>query len=259
MIKKNYLQFFEELETKYRVLSAARIVSSFDEAYDIQYTQKESLKGKEDALAYYANENTRYNRFELVYMELRNQMINTIFEFSTYVNLIDNAIYLFLDDVGNNLLRLNNKPIPKLYKKFSMANFYKEVDDFLDNEFLPAIFEYYKDSKYDLTELDEESYFFASLCEEGDLKPYEYLKNITNIKEEKINYVPFRINLLNNINFEEEDYRENIINLMDISIMKNEQDGYVFLNDGNFIWGMKSSLYDNAHKELFNYFVELEA
>lgn len=246
---------FIDLEMNFMVVCAAQTARSLDEAKAMY----ESLDKDEIAM--------RYNRFALCCF--RADRLHTSFDFCIYYNPEKQELYVFFDDITNDEMSLDNRMFPELCATIRLKDYDDEMNDFLDNEFYPAMKGYYAGTKFDIDSLmihNRRCEWFA-LYHDGDAGGFNYIKNRHRLKAltllfnpdsasreyiyddeytdlDKISELPEHERTARKADI---DYRtQNCI--LKLLMIEEASGNYVYLYDGRYIWCVRSEIF-NEHLE----------
>ena len=234
---------FELVESSLGAISAARIVSSFKEALDIQLADDEL--------------DVRYNRFPLIHIVYRN--ISSAFWFRLYVNLENKELYVFFYKPSNTKMYLGDLYMQESCIAVLPLEKPKEaLFKFLNNKFLFYLDDYYKDTIYS----PDKAEYMSTMVGASEAEALLQIQNAKTVLEEKLLVSPLELLNSTRSGKDKTKYSPEADELIITRIigLENEGGSFFYLVLGNYIWTVKKERFYNLKTGMLNskilYFIE---
>lgn len=202
-------------------ICASRFVDSREEAIKL-------AAGQEDPL------NNKYNRFVVFFFAMEDHF--TEIDCSIYINRNFNEIYISVDDIPGEELRLKNLPRAKIFGTIRFDSYEKDMADFADNQLEPFLKHYYEGSMHDLSDNSYELMY----VDNGDVEGVAvFTQGVKNLK-------PLRtaINMRNGCSFflnsiSADQHKELMLVFNDILyVMDSMHKSYRYIRTGDYLWSV---------------------
>ena len=234
---------FELVESAFGAISAARIVSSFKEALNIQLANDEL--------------DMRYNRFPLIHIIYSN--ISSAFWFRLYVNLEDMELYVFYYKPSNTKIYLGEPYMQESCMAVIPLEKPKEaLFKFLNNDFLLYLKRYYKDTTYSP---DKAEYMSTMICG-SEAEALLRIQNAKTVLEEKMVVSPFELLKSTRSGKDKTKDSPEADELITTRLtgLENIDGTFFYLVLGDYIWPVKKDRFYNLKTGMLNrkiiYFIE---
>lgn len=234
---------FELVESAFGAISAARIVSSFKEALDIQLANDEL--------------DVRYNRFPLIHIIYSN--ISSAFWFRLYVNIEDMELYVFYYKPSNTKIYLGEPYMQESCMAVIPLEKPKEaLFKFLNNDFLFYLNDSYKDTIYSP---DKAEYMSTMICG-SEAEALLRIQNAKTVLEEKMLVSPFELLKSTRSGKDKTKDSPEADELITTRLtgLENIDGTFFYLVLGDYIWPVKKDRFYNLKTGMLNreiiYFIE---